>query len=105
MKKSKPTKQQLLVTALGIAIVLLFFPSLFAQDLPPLTDQNDPLVSMGSPFLDEQSAPSGPRQLGNVPDDIGHQLLESDETVDAICPYGPLTPIHRIWDCGTGHLK
>ena len=48
---------------------------------------------------------SGPRQLGNVPDDIGYQLQESEERIDAIFPYGPLTPLHSIWDRSTGHLK
>jgi carbohydrate-selective porin OprB len=60
---------------------------------------------MDQPFLDEQPAPTGLRQLSNVPDDIGYQLQESAVTIDAIFPYGPLTPLHRIWDRATGHLE
>lgn len=40
--------------------------------------------------------------FGNTPDDIGSQLDESDEIIDALCPVGPLTPLHKLWDrCNT----
>jgi hypothetical protein len=105
MKKPKPVEQQLLVTALGLAFVLLLSACLSAQDPPPLTDQDDPMVSMDQPFLDEQTVPTRQRQLSNVPDDIGYQLQESEERVDAIFPFGPLTPLHNVWDLTNGHLR
>ena len=45
------------------------------------------------------------RQLGNVPDDVGHQLQESDERIDAIFSFGPLTPFDNAWDGATSHLR
>ena len=47
----------------------------------------------------------GDRQLSNVPDDIGYQLSESDESIDAIFRIGPLTPLHRFWDHSTKCLN
>ena len=105
MEKSKPVELRLLVTALGLAFVLLLSASLSAQNPPPLTDQDGPMVSMDQPFLDEQTVPTRQRQLSNVPDDIGYQLQESEERVDAIFPFGPLTPLHNVWDFTNGRLR
>ena len=69
------------------------------------TDLNGTASSSFQPSLDVSLDLPGPRQLGNVPDDIGYQLQESEERIDAIFRYGPLTPLHRSWDRTTGHLK
>lgn len=37
------------------------------------------------------------RQFGNTPDDIGSQLRESQEPIDSLFPFGPLTPLHKTW--------
>lgn len=47
----------------------------------------------------------GPRQLSNTPDDIGYQLSESDESIDAIFRNAPLDPLHTFWDRTNQHLK
>ena len=38
------------------------------------------------------------RQLSNAPDDVGYQLQESEERIDALFRVGPLTPLHDCWD-------
>ncbi len=38
------------------------------------------------------------RQLGNVPEDVGYQLQESNQRIDALFQRAPLDPLHEIWD-------
>lgn len=69
-------------------------------------------ASFGQVRQTELQAPStrlsgliGTRQFSNVPDDIGYQLNESDEQIDALFPVGPLEPIYRRWSRMTKHLR
>ncbi|TWT84556.1 Carbohydrate-selective porin, OprB family [Planctomycetes bacterium CA13] len=47
----------------------------------------------------------GHRELSNVPDDVGYQLSESDENIDSLFPYGPLTPLNDFWSRSTKRVK
>ncbi|TWT81284.1 Carbohydrate-selective porin, OprB family [Planctomycetes bacterium CA13] len=47
----------------------------------------------------------GERELSNVPDDVGYQLHESDESIDSIFPYGPLTPLNDLWGRSTKRVN
>ena len=96
MDQLKPAERQVFATALGFAFVVALAVPLFAQDPPPVTDQDGPMVTTGQPSLEQQSDPPRQRQLSNVPDDIGYQLQESEGRVDAIFPVGPLTPLHHV---------
>ena len=64
---------------------------------------DEPVVSADQPVLESDSTRR--RELSNVPDDIGYQLQESDERVDAIFRFGPLTPLHNVWNHANGHLR
>lgn len=86
-------------------VLFLFAMPARAQNQPqtngPSNEINDEILAQN----DRQIDFSTERQLGKVPDDIGYQLRESDETVDAIFPYGPLTPLQNVWKRETRHLK
>ena len=93
------------VITLALAVVTLFGMPLHAQEQPTLTDQDDPAVIGDRQFSDAPTNTRVRRQLGNVPDDIGYQLQESDDTIDAMFRRGPLTPVHNVWDAATEHLR
>jgi len=105
MEQVKPVERLVVATAHGMVVALLLCVPLSAQDQPAVTDPSDPMVTADSLLLDSESGPTRPRQLSNVPDDIGYQLLESEEPADAIFPFGPLTPLHDFWERANGHLK
>ncbi len=105
MNVSKSFKREVIATTLGLAVTVMVSLPLPAQEQTPPPDQDDAVVATDPPLPDEQADPAPRRQLGNVPDDIGNQLQESDRLIDAIFPSGPLTPLHDVWDHATGHLR
>ena len=93
------------------AIVMLSLSSLHAQ-MPtsgqlPATD-TVPLAGVAAlPNGREGAAADSERsrQFSNVPDDVGYQLQESEQRIDAIFPSGPLSPLHDVWDEVNEHLQ
>lgn len=78
---------------------------LAAQESPTIVDQDDLDVFTGQPPSIQPSDETGFRQLSNVPDDVGYQLQESEDRVDAIFSVGPLTPLHNVWSRRTDRLR
>jgi porin len=87
---------------LGLVIVVLLRGPLLAQEPTPTIGQADTVMASPQPFQDQQASSPPRRELSNVPDDVGYQLQESLERIDAIFPFGPLTPLHNLWDRSTG---
>ena len=104
MEHLKPIERQVIATALGLALVVLS-GSLSAQDSQPMADRDDLTIPTDQPFVDDQFDQTRQRQLSNVPDDIGYQLQESDQRIDAIFSRGPLTPFQNLWEHTNGHLR
>ena len=92
-------------TAQVLAVIVLCSVPLRGQEQPSITNQDGSILTKDQPFVGEQSDPTRQRQLSNVPDDIGYQLQESEDRVDAIFPVGPMTPLHNVWDHATEHLR
>ena len=88
-----------------ISAALAFFPVLLMACTPARAQDPDAASGVAQRVIGSPADLSGPRQLGNVPDDIGYQLQEAEEEIDAILPCGPLTPIHNFWDRSTARLK
>jgi porin len=105
MEQLNRAKRQVIATALGLALMVLLLTPLAAQGPPRLTDQDAPFATTDQPILDGAFDQTRQRQLSNVPDDIGYQLQESEERADAIFPFGPLTPLHNLWEHTNSHLR
>jgi porin len=80
---------------------MLIAMPLHAQDQPQTGGQE----STSLPSIDQRIEGTMQRQLGNVPDDVGYQLQESQARIDAIFRVGPLTPLHNLWSGATDHLR
>jgi hypothetical protein len=106
MDESKPIDRLLIATALGLVAVGFLCVPAGGQTRPPTTAQSDPAVTRDQPpSPGQQIGSTQQRHLGNVPDDIGAQLLQSEERIDAIFRRGPLTPLHNFWNDATDHLR
>jgi porin len=105
MKLLNRVKRQVIVSALGTALMILLSMPLAAQDPSLPIDQDAPFVTTDRPNLDGAFDHSRQRQLSNVPDDIGYQLQESEGRVDAMFSLGLLTPLHNLWERTNGQLK
>ncbi len=94
---------QLAIAVCLAAAMPLAFPSLAQAQSP---SDRDPAVVIPDQAIPAQPA-DGParRQLGNVPDNVGAQLAESDRQVDSLFAVGPLTPLHRIWERASDNLR
>jgi porin len=91
-------------TALVATVLVLLTLPIHAQDQPQITGPESEF-GLTDVSADQQIDSTAQRQLGNVPDDVGYQLQESRQRIDAIFPHGPLTPFHNVWDGATGHLQ
>lgn len=94
-----------LVTVVGLASNLGLSVPVSAQDTSTMTLQDAGVSAADQSNIADQFDQPGERQLSNVPDDIGYQLQESERRIDAVFWRGPLTPLHRVWDRGTDHLR
>ncbi len=99
---------KLKVSAIGLTFVVgCLVPSTTArgQDEQMTPDQGEESQVAPVSVAPEAIVEGVRRELGNVPDDIGAQLQEADEEIDAIFRLGPLTPLHILWDRTTGALN
>ncbi len=92
-------------TALAIVVASLLALPARGQDQPQVTGPGSEFDGATAFSADQRIDAPAPRQLGNVPDDIGSQLRESEDRIDAIFPFGPLTPLHDLWNHANGHLR
>ena len=93
------------IAAFGVVFALTLPSLLAAQDRRPTANSNDFATTPAPRSIDRPSELLRTRQLGNVPDDIGYQLMESTETLDALLRRGPLTPLHSCWNRETDLLS
>jgi carbohydrate-selective porin OprB len=91
-------RRHAIVTLLGPAILAVLSGSLASA-------QSNGASNTGSRGTPQTYDSFASRHIGNVPDDIGAQLRESEILEDAIFPVGPLTPLHKFWDRVNGHLR
>ena len=102
MNEPVPTTKYAFAIAAALVTAALLPCRLTAQDQPPLAFDafsSAAQAPVSQPAADER------RQLGNVPEDVGRQLQESTKRVDAILPFGPLTPLHNVWEHTNGRVR
>jgi len=92
-----------------LTVLMLTLTAIVSDPLCAQTASDQNFLTLG-PNTTQQDSPSlggliGFRQMSNVPDAIGYQLSEADESIDAIFRFGPLTPLQRCWDHSTSHLQ